>query len=56
MKDKDSSVFTADQKPNQMLCRETITMGLNKVMHPVSELLPSKFLVNQEKIKPIKNL
>jgi site-specific recombinase XerD len=42
MKDKDSYVFTSDRKPNQMLCRETITMDVNKVMHSVSKLLPSK--------------
>ena len=29
MKDKDSYVFTSDQKPNQMLRRETITMNVN---------------------------
>ena len=42
MKDKDSYVFTSDRKPNQMLRRETITMDVNKVMHSVSNLLPSK--------------
>jgi site-specific recombinase XerD len=35
-------VFTSDRKPNQMLRRETITMDVNKVMHAVSESLPSK--------------
>ncbi len=38
MKDKDSYVFTSDRKPNQMLRRQTV----NKVMHSVSNLLPSK--------------
>jgi site-specific recombinase XerD len=42
MKNKDSYVFTSDRKPNQMLCRETITMDVNKVMHAVSKGLPSK--------------
>ena len=42
MKDKDSYVFTSDRKPNQMLQRQTITMDVNKVMHSVSNLLPSK--------------
>ena len=42
MKDKDSYVFTSDRKPNQMLQRQTITMDVNKVMHSVSDLLPSK--------------
>ena len=42
MKDKDSYVFTSDQKPNQILRRQTITMNVNKVMHSVSNLLPSK--------------
>jgi site-specific recombinase XerD len=42
MKDKDSYVFTSDQKPNQMLRRETITMDVNRVMHSVTNLLPSK--------------
>ena len=42
MKDKDSYVFTSDRKPNQMLRRQTITMDVNKVMHSVSNLLPSK--------------
>ena len=42
MKDKDSFVFTSDRKPNQTLRRETITMNVNKVMHSVSKLLPSK--------------
>jgi len=41
MKDKDSYVFTSDREPNQMLRRETITMDVNKVMHSVSNLLPS---------------
>jgi len=35
-------VFTSDRKPNQMLRRETITMEVNRVMHSVSSLLPSK--------------
>ena len=42
MKDKDSYLFTSDRKPNQMLRRQTITMDVNKVMHSVSNLLPSK--------------
>ena len=42
MKDKDSYVFTSDRKPNQILQRQTITMDVNKVMHSVSNLLPSK--------------
>jgi len=42
MKDKDSYVFTSDRKPNQILRRQTITMDVNKVMHSVSNLLPSK--------------
>ena len=42
MKDKDSYLFTSDRKPNQMLRRETITMDVNRVMHSVSNLLPSK--------------
>ena len=42
MKDKDSYVFTSDRKPNQMLRRQTITMDVNKIMHSVSNLLPSK--------------
>ena len=42
MKSKDSYVFTSDRKPNQMLRRQTITMDVNKVMHSVSNLLPSK--------------
>ena len=31
-----------DRKPNQTLPRETLTMDVNKVMHSVSNLLPSK--------------
>lgn len=42
MKDKDSYVFTSDRKPNQIIRRQTITMDVNKVMHSVSNLLPSK--------------
>ena len=42
MKDKDSYVFSSDRKPTQMLRRQTITMNVNKVMHSVSNLLPSK--------------
>jgi len=42
MKDKDSYVFTSDRKPNQIIQRQTITMDVNKVMHSVSNLLPSK--------------
>ena len=42
MKDKDSYIFTSDRKPNQMLRRQTITMDVNKVMHSVSNLFPSK--------------
>jgi len=42
MKDKDSYLFTSDRKPNQMLRRQTITMDVNKMMHSVSNILPSK--------------
>ena len=42
MKDKDSYVFSSDRKPTQMLRRQTITMDVNKVMHSVLNLLPSK--------------
>lgn len=42
MKDKDSYIFTSDRRPTQMLRRQTITMDVNKVMHSVSNLLPSK--------------
>ena len=42
MKDNDFYVFTSDRKPNHMLRRETITMDVNRVMHSVSKLLPSK--------------
>jgi integrase len=42
MKDKDFYVFTSDRKPNQMLRRETITIDVNRVMHSVTNLLPSK--------------
>nr|WPV76515.1 putative integrase recombinase protein [Naviculales sp.] len=42
MKDKDSYVFTSDRKPNHMLRREPITMDVNRVMHFVSNLLPSQ--------------
>jgi site-specific recombinase XerD len=42
MKSKDSYVFTSDRKLNQMLSRQTLTMDVNKVMHSVSNLLPSK--------------
>ena len=42
MKDKDSYIFTSDRKPNQKLRRERITLDVNKVMHSVSNLLPSK--------------
>lgn len=42
MKNKDSYVFTSDRNLNQMLRRETITMGVNRVMHAVSKSLPSK--------------
>lgn len=42
MKTKDSYVFTSDRKPNQKLSRQTLTMDVNKVMHSVSNLLPSK--------------
>jgi len=41
MKDENSYVFTSDRKPNQKLGRQTITMDVNKVMHSVSNLLPS---------------
>ena len=42
MKDKDLYVFTSNRKPTQMLCRETVTINVNRVMHSVSNLLPSK--------------
>ncbi len=42
MKYKDSYVFTSDRKPNQIIQRQTITMDVNKVMHSVSNLFPSK--------------
>lgn len=42
MKDNDSYVFTSDRKLNHMLRRETITMDVNRIMHSVSKLLPSK--------------
>jgi integrase len=45
IKDKDSYVFTSDRKPYQMLRRETITMDVNRVMHSVSSLLPSKPII-----------
>ena len=42
MKNKDSYVFTSDRNLDKMLRRETITMGVNRVMHAVSKSLPSK--------------
>ncbi len=42
MKNKDSYIFTSDRKPNQIIQRQTITMDVNKVMHSVSNLFPSK--------------
>ena len=42
MKAKDSYIFTSERKPNQKLRRERITLDVNKVMHSVSNLLPSK--------------
>jgi site-specific recombinase XerD len=42
MKDEDSYIFTSDRKPNQKLGRQQITMDVNRVMHSVSNLLPSK--------------
>ena len=42
MQDEDSYIFTSDQKPNQKLGRQQITMDVNRVMHSVSNLLPSK--------------
>ena len=42
MKDEDSYIFTSDRKPNQKLGRQQITMDMNRVMHSVSNLLPSK--------------
>lgn len=41
MKDKDFYIFTSDQKPNQKLRRERITLDVNKIMHSVSNLLPA---------------
>jgi site-specific recombinase XerD len=51
IKDKDSYVFTSDRKPNQMLRRETITMDVNKVMHSVSSLLPSKPIITSHSFR-----
>lgn len=42
MKCKDSYVFTSDQKPYQMLRRETITMDVNKVTRSVANRIESK--------------
>jgi hypothetical protein len=42
MKDKNSYVFTSDREPNQIILRETITMDVNRIMHFVSNLLPSQ--------------
>ena len=36
MKNKDSYIFTSDKKPYQMLCRETLTIGVNKAMRAVA--------------------
>jgi len=42
MKDENSHVFNSERKPNQMLRRQTITIDVNKVIHSVSNLPPSK--------------
>lgn len=42
MKSKDSYIFTSDQKPYQMLRRETITMNVNKVTRSVANRIGSK--------------
>ena len=42
MKSRDSYVFISDQKPHKMLRRETINLNVNRVMHSVSNILPSK--------------
>jgi integrase len=51
MKNKDSYVFTSDRKPTQMLRRETITMDVNRVMHSVSNLLPSKPVITSHSFR-----
>jgi integrase len=51
IKDKDSYVFTSDRKPYQMLRRETITMDVNRVMHSVSSLLPSKPIITSHSFR-----
>ena len=42
MKSKDSYIFTADQKPYQMFCRETLTMDVNKVTRSIANCIDSK--------------
>lgn len=42
MKDEDSYIFTSDRKPYQKVGRQQITMDVNRVMHSVSNFLPSK--------------
>ena len=44
-------MFTSDRKPNEMLRRETITMNVNKVMHSVSKLLPSKPMITSHSFR-----
>jgi integrase len=51
MKDKDSYVFTSDRKPYQMLRRETVTMDVNRIMHSVSSLLPSKPIITSHSFR-----
>lgn len=51
MNNKDSYVFTSNQKPNKMLRRETITMDVNKVMHSVWKLLPSKPIITSHSFR-----
>ena len=51
MKSKDSYVFTSDRKLNQMLSRQTLTMDVNKVMHSVSNLLPSKLNITSHSFR-----
>ena len=42
MKSKDDYIFTADQKPYQMLRRETLTMDVNKVTRSIANCIDSK--------------
>lgn len=42
MKERHSFVFTSETNPYEMLRRETITKGVNKIMRLVSTQLPDK--------------